>query len=132
MPEQIHQTPGHEPLNASDLAFERTAMGQERTLMAWVRTAISMISFGFTIYKFFQGSHESAGGAVRLLSPRLVGMVMISFGLFSLVLAMIQNYAVVKKLRRSYPDTPQSFSVLLAAGILIFGMVLFLGALFRQ
>ena len=25
----------------------------DRTLMAWVRTATSLISFGFTIYKFF-------------------------------------------------------------------------------
>jgi putative membrane protein len=36
------------------LAVDRTWLAHERTLMAWVRTATSMISFGFTIYKFFQ------------------------------------------------------------------------------
>ncbi len=35
------------------LALDRTALAHERTLMAWVQTAVSLISFGFTIYKFF-------------------------------------------------------------------------------
>jgi uncharacterized membrane protein YidH (DUF202 family) len=34
--------------------FERTLFSHERTLMSWVRTATSLITFGFTIYKFFQ------------------------------------------------------------------------------
>ena len=38
---------------ATDLAYDRTKLAHERTLMAWVRTATSLISFGFTIYKFF-------------------------------------------------------------------------------
>jgi uncharacterized membrane protein YidH (DUF202 family) len=36
------------------LAVERTRLAYERTLMAWVRTVASLISFGFTIYKFFE------------------------------------------------------------------------------
>ena len=40
------------PLN-NQLALDRTRLAYERTLMAWVRTATSLISFGFTIYKFF-------------------------------------------------------------------------------
>ena len=32
--------------------MDRTRLAYERTLMAWVRTATSLISFGFTIYKF--------------------------------------------------------------------------------
>ena len=50
------------------LALERTAIAAKRTLMAWVRTSISMIGFGFSIYKFLQ---YLPGGskAVRMLSP---------------------------------------------------------------
>ena len=36
------------------LAYERTFLAHERTLMAWVRTAGSLITFGSSIYKFFQ------------------------------------------------------------------------------
>jgi putative membrane protein len=32
------------------LAMERTRMAAERTLMSWVRKALSMITFGFTIF----------------------------------------------------------------------------------
>src|ERR1700679_1367281 len=38
----------------TDLAMQRTSMAAERSLMAWVRTSLSMIGFGFSIYKFFQ------------------------------------------------------------------------------
>jgi inner membrane protein YidH len=31
------------------LAIERTRLASERTMMEWVRTATSLISFGFTI-----------------------------------------------------------------------------------
>src|SRR5689334_19149367 len=36
------------------LAVTRTFAALDRTLMAWVRTATALMSFGFTIYKFFQ------------------------------------------------------------------------------
>ena len=37
----------------ASLAFERTFLAHERTQKAWVRTALSLISFGFGIAKFF-------------------------------------------------------------------------------
>ncbi len=36
------------------LSYERTFLAHERTLMAWVRTSSSLITFGFSIYKFFE------------------------------------------------------------------------------
>jgi putative membrane protein len=36
------------------LAYDRTRLAYENTMMAWVRTATSLITFGFSIYKFFQ------------------------------------------------------------------------------
>ncbi len=38
----------------TELAYQRTFLAHERTLMAWVRTSSSLITFGFSIYKFFQ------------------------------------------------------------------------------
>jgi uncharacterized membrane protein YidH (DUF202 family) len=36
------------------LALDRTRLAAERTLMGWIRTSFSMITFGFTIYKVMQ------------------------------------------------------------------------------
>jgi uncharacterized membrane protein YidH (DUF202 family) len=35
----------------TELAFQRTRQAADRTLMAWMRSSISMISFGFSIGK---------------------------------------------------------------------------------
>lgn len=52
---------------SNQMAADRVWMAHERTLMAWIRTATSMISFGFTIYKFFEGRCSRLG--VRRFRP---------------------------------------------------------------
>ena len=119
-------------LSNNDLAFERTILAHERTLMAWIRTAVSMISFGFTIYKFFQELTKTPQGQHQIFTPRIVGMIMILFGLLSLLLAQIQHQIAVKKIRQYYPATQRSVSSVLSILVLMFGLALFLGALLRQ
>jgi putative membrane protein len=120
-------------LSNTDLAYERTMLAENRTLMAWIRTAISMISFGFTIYKIFhEAVVKNPEVPQRLLTPRLVGMIMITFGQLGLIWGLLEHKAMYKKLRKSYPALPRSKTSVLALLILIFGLVLFLGALFRQ
>ena len=59
------------------LALDRNKLAAERTLMAWVRTSLSMISFGFTIYKFLQAIDEqSTVPVLRPNAPRNVGLVL--------------------------------------------------------
>lgn len=38
----------------NELAKERSREASDRTLMAWIRTSISMISFGFAIAKTYE------------------------------------------------------------------------------
>ena len=66
----------------TDLAYQRTIIAAERTLMAWIRTALSMIGFGFTIYKFFQyQADEIASGKIqRPNAPRNLGLSLIALG----------------------------------------------------
>jgi putative membrane protein len=118
-------------LTSNDLAFERTILAENRTLMAWIRTAISMLSFGFTIYKFF---HESGIGSHpgSLFTPRKVGMIMILLGLMALLWGLMEHRAVFKKLKKGYPGIEKSKTTLLALLVLLFGLALFLGALFKQ
>ena len=118
-------------LSNTDLAFQRTMLAENRTLMAWIRTAISMISFGFTIYKFFEEATKT-NESERILTPRLVGMIMISFGLLGLFWGLTEYNAMTKKLRKSNPGLIKSNTSVLAVLILFFGLALFLGALFKQ
>ena len=110
-------------------ALERTRLAHERTLLAWVRTATSLISFGFTIYKFFQYLREGnpvPPGMHRLLDPRAVALVMISLGILALVCATLEQRRSMKRLRETYPDhgpIPRSLSTVVAGVLAVIGVV---------
>jgi putative membrane protein len=123
---------GTEPA-ASWTALEGTRLAYERTLMAWVRTAVSLITFGFTIYKFAQYMQESQGlKVVRLVTPRAFGMFMISAGLITLLMATVEHYRSRKRLQEQYTGMQVSISLVLAVWISAIGILAFVAALFRQ
>jgi putative membrane protein len=122
----------HPVFSKLHLSIESTELAHERTLMAWIRTAISLTTFGFTIYKFFQGVETASTLSDRILSPRAVGMVMIGFGFVGLLLALIQHRRYMNELRAVDPTIQRSLSTVIAVLILIYALLLFLGALFRQ
>jgi uncharacterized protein DUF202 len=49
------------PSPESHFSWLRTRMSAERTLMSWVRTAISLIGFGFTIFQFLERLNTMTG-----------------------------------------------------------------------
>jgi putative membrane protein len=111
------------PLDASTkLAIERTRVAYERTMMAWVRTATSLITFGFTIYKFFQLELHGSLVSTYRIGPREFGLTLVSLGLISLILATWENSRYMKALRAEYPDLPYSIATALAALIFALGM----------
>lgn len=119
---------------ATRLAIERTRVAYERTVMSSVRTAASLITFGFTIYKFFQ--FEVPGKPPRslaadLLGPRELGITMIIMGLASLLFGWIEYQRDVKSLRVLYPEMPNSTSGVITAMIAVLGVVLLIVTVIR-
>ena len=46
----------------NELAKQRNRDAAERTLMAWIRTCLSLISFGFGLDKIVEAIDRSGGG----------------------------------------------------------------------
>jgi putative membrane protein len=118
----------------TDLAVQRSVMAAERTLMAWIRTAISMIGFGFTIYKFFQYKAEdiAAGVVRRPNAPRNLGLSLIAVGTLALMAAAWQHRDFLKQMGPSRKKETFSVSFVVAMGVILIGIVTFYGVLLHS
>ena len=129
----VDVTSNSTPSVSTLLATDRTRLAHDRTLMAWVRTSTSLISFGFTIYKFFQYMQEKGSGMQdRLLGPREFALLMISIGIIALALATWQHRRDMKALRASHPEVPYSMATVLAGLISALGVIALVAVIFRQ
>ena len=118
---------------STDLAVDRTRLAHERTLMAWVRTAASLISFGFTIYKFFQYMRDKGEvEQTRIFGPREFAMALIGIGLASLALATIQHRREMRVLRKHYGHVPYSMATIVGGLVAILGVVTFAAVIMKQ
>lgn len=115
--------------NSNQLAADRTWMAQQRTLMAWVRTATSMIGFGFTVYKFFEGRPPNPSA---LLTSRDFAILMIGFGLIALILATVQHAIDLKTLKGLTSRKRLPISFVLAVLLAMLGAVAFASAVLRD
>ena len=113
------------------LAAERTRLASERTLMAWIRTSTSLIAFGFTIFKFFQYLAESDQVRRPVLSPWVIGMLLIVLGLVALTLAWFQHRAEMTALKANLDTVPFSVSGLMAGLILVMGVLALVVVIWR-
>src|SRR5215831_8084491 len=129
--EAAHKPPATQPDPRVQLAFERTFLAYERTQIACVRTALALISFGFVIARFFQYLREKHGESATMLSPRAVGLLMITIGLVGLILAHLQERRALKSLRARCPELPVPISGVMAVLIILLGILALLGIILR-
>jgi putative membrane protein len=50
-------------------------------MMSWIRTATSLITFGFSIYKFFQLEEHEIAERRHLIEPWQFALMLVSVGL---------------------------------------------------
>jgi len=110
----------------TNMASVRTRLAAERTLMAWMRTSLSFISFGFTIYKFFQYMRESGtlAAGIRATSPRNLGLSLVILGVVLLVVATGEHIIFLRQLSK---ETNSKFKI---SSAVIFSIIFLLIGLF--
>lgn len=131
MAERFAHTP-REMDTSTRLAFERTRLAHDNTMMSWIRTATSLITFGFSIYKFFQ--LDLSGKTIKpqvLIGPREFALALIVVGLTSLLMGAVQNYRDLQTMRKEYPGMPRSLSILVAALVATLGSAALMAVIFR-
>lgn len=74
----------------SHFAWLRTRLAVERTLMAYMRTAVSLIGFGFAIVQFFERFHDMPGAAPARFPDAAwyLGLTMIFCGVMAMVISV--------------------------------------------
>jgi putative membrane protein len=113
------------------LAIERTRVAYDRTLMAAVRTATSLITFGFAVYKFFQLEITSARGDTRI-GPREFALIMIVTGMLVLVSGTVEHWRDIHRLKSLYPDMPLSRSMIPVIFVSLLGALALVAVVFRD
>lgn len=121
--EEMDDPPERETEKRTDYAYERTVQASGRTLMAGVRTAISMIAFGFTIFKFFDYLIQDDSDMLGDLSPEgpaNVGLLLFGVGMTVLLLSIVDHIRDMYRLSdREDEQFPFSASLVGAALLLV-------------
>ena len=109
-------------LGLSDiLALDRTRLAAERTLMGWIRTCFSMMTFGFTIFKVMEELRLFAAHTLTpLQGARDLGLALAGIGTFALLLACFQHWIYMRRLKRALWRAP--FDLALTVAVLVVGL----------
>ena len=110
-----------------ELAKERNRAAAERTLMAWIRTCLSLISFGFGLDKIIAAINTSRLGnhGHAQLSVRLVAVAFVLTGILAMLAATLQHRQMLRRLRREdfvYREEP-SIALATAISIALIGIL---------
>ena len=114
----------------NELAKERNRAAAERTLMAWIRTALALISFGFGLDKIIAAIERAGlqGSGHADLSVKLLSMGFVLVGVVSLAAAIRQHRRDLRLIRRddfTYTGGGLSLAVLTAVALILIGAVAF-------
>ncbi|MEB3350892.1 MAG: DUF202 domain-containing protein [Cyanobacteriota bacterium] len=96
---------------ADHLARQRNRDAAERTLMAWIRTCLSLISFGFGLERIVAAINANLSGVMGRpgLGVRLISLAFVLTGVVAMAAATVQHRRNLRRLLRddyTYREEP--------------------------
>lgn len=109
-------------------------LANERTFLAWIRTSIALMGFGFVIVKFALFIREisfALGDKVTIPAKghsAIIGVTMVAFGAIMATLAYLRYRSIEKQLNNNVYFPSKWLSILVTISIIIgsFLLVLYL------
>ncbi|NJK62874.1 MAG: DUF202 domain-containing protein [Synechococcaceae cyanobacterium SM2_3_1] len=120
------------PNPATELAKERNRAAEERTLMAWIRTCLSLISFGFGIERIVTVLHQQLGDTINPLRlSRILGLAFVALGTLAMLAAAKDHRGQLQRLQNNDLQfiSRRSPAFIVAIILAFLGGIAFLGML---
>ena len=102
-------------------------MAADRTLMAWIRTALSLLSFSFAIYKILQDVEKAGRSLPHENSPRNVGLFLAGMGTVAIVMGTIEYWHTLRELRQDNAFRLMRPALIMAILMSVMGLLLVVG-----
>ena len=121
----------------AELAKERNRAAAERTLMAWIRTCLSLISFGFgieTVVSAILSFQEVAERVNPMRLSRSLGLAFVALGTYAMIAALIEHRNELQHIQRrgDYLYTPRrSLGLTVGTGLVAIGFLAFVSIFIR-
>ena len=95
----------------NELARERNREAADRTLLAWIRTSLALISFGFGIERLGQAAIELDGklASFSAIRTRIGGAVLVALGIAATLASMWEHRRMLQAIASNeyrYADRP--------------------------
>ena len=110
----------------TDMALSRNLLASDRTLMAWVRTSLSLNSFGFTIYKVLLAFQQGGGQLPQGHTPRNIGLFLTGLGTVAMLMGTVEYWRSLKELQKMKEFRLWRASLFMAVLMSVMGVFLFI------